>query len=336
MDFLYCSDENYAPYLGISILSLLEHNRAAARIRILVVSDGIGAENLARLTRTVESFGEGRELVLVDGAETVKHLQALQATAYRGGHAANLRLFFSDYIPSDVERMLYLDCDTLVCDDLTELFATDLGGAPAAWVQDSLTEDYKQALGFGAEEPYFNSGVLLVDVPRWRADRCHEELLEIMQKPEYRGACPDQDLLNFLLRGRAAVLAPRYNFQTTHQLCADRIWFACNAGKGYYTAEELDAARKSPAILHTYRFLGQFPWHHGNLHPAKGLFWSYVRRSEWADLREVRKKGAFFAAERMVYRLMPKRLFWRVFMGAQARMFRNRLAEIRGTKESAQ
>lgn len=329
LNILYCSDNNYAPFLGISMLSLLKANTAADRVRIYVVADAISEENLVRLQRTVDAFGVGRELVLIDAKEIVKKLSDLGVSTYRGGHAANCRLFYTDYLPAEATRVLYLDCDTLICDDLGDLFALDMGGAPAAWVKDSLTESYKRELGFAATEPYCNSGVILFDSVNWRTARCREKMIELMQDPTKRGACPDQDYLNFLLKDCAMILSPRYNFQTTHQICRDNVYFSVVKGEGYYTAEEIAAARKSPAILHTYRFLGQFPWHRKNFQPANALFWEHVATSEWSDMKPLENRGVLFAIERMGYRIFPQAWFCKAFFWDQNRRFRKQLAQLK-------
>ena len=329
LNILYCSDNNYATYLGISMLSLLKHNTRAERVRIYVVSDAISEENLARLQKTVASFGEGRELIVIDAKEIVEKLSSLGVLTYRGGHAANCRLFYTDFVPAEAKRILYLDCDTLICDDLGELFAWDMKDAPAAWILDSLTERYKQDLGFGATDHYCNSGVILFDIQNWIAANCREKMIELMKDPACRGACPDQDYLNFLLRKTAVILPPRYNFQTTHQIYKDNVYFSVVSGDGYYTKEEIAAARTNPAILHTYRFLGQFPWHKRNFHPANRLFWGYVAESQWADFKPLENHGLFFTLERLLYRFCPKKLFWKAFFNAQNKRFRKQLLELK-------
>ena len=333
LNFLYCSDNNYAPFLGISILSLLKHNTSAERVRIYVVADAISQENLDRLTRTVEAFGKGRELILVDGKEYVERLYEMGIYTYRGGQTTNLRLFFTQYIDEDVERLLYLDCDTLICDDLTDLFATDMGTSCIAGVKDSLSGEYKELLGFAADETYFNAGVALFDVKNWVAGNSGEKMAALMRDPMCKGANNDQDYLNFFAKGNLTVLSPRYNFQTTHQICSEKTYFSCYPRENYYTDEEIAFARSNPAILHTYRFLGQFPWHKRNVQPAKKLFWDYVKESEWSDLKPLKNKGKLFAFERFVYRLCPKKWFWKFFSKMQRKMFCDLLKKRRAAEE---
>ena len=62
-------------------------------------------------------------------------------------------------------------------------------------------------------------------------------------------------------------------------------WHERNGGNLTYrmTDEELEQARQNPVILHAYRFLGDFPWHKGNKHPANALFDKYTKNSASVD-----------------------------------------------------
>lgn len=330
LNILYCSNDHYAPYCGVSVLSLLEANRKAEKVTVYVVSDAISEENIARMEKTVNAFGEGRRLKLIDGSRIVERLNHSGMGGYRGGQTANLRLFFTEYIDKDVHRLLYLDCDTLVCDDLCDLFCTEMGDHPAAAVRDALTSGYKIRYGMRAEDVYFNSGVLLLDVDNWRAGNCTEELQKIFANPAYKGANNDQDYLNRLLLGRLTLLPPRYNFQTPHGIFRDKTYFSVCPRENYYSEEELQNARRHPAILHTYRFLGQFPWTKNSLHCAAPQYRALISRSEWADCGLAPgEKSCIFSAERFLYRVLPKTVFFRLFFRMQNKHFNAELKKRR-------
>ena len=85
-------------------------------------------------------------------------------------------ILLADLLPRDVERVLFLDVDLLVLDDVTALWETDLeggvlGAAPDAAVPTcSSVRGVKgwRELGIPADAAYFNCGVMLIDLPRWR------------------------------------------------------------------------------------------------------------------------------------------------------------------------
>ncbi len=329
LNILYCCDNNYAPYTGISMTSVMETNKDAEEIVFYVVGDRVSEDNLRRLERQVKVYGDTRRLVLIDGQDWVKRLVDMTMLTYRGGHAANLRLFFTEYIEEDVERVLYLDSDTIVCQNLAPLFETEMGTTPVGVVLDSLSAYYKPVVGFKDDDYYFNSGVVLFDVKNWKENRCKERLLELLRdypKPHFMN--PDQDVLNILLKDQKLVLSPKYNFQTTHQVYSNSTYYANYSRVGYYTEDEINEARRQPVVLHAYRFLGQFPWHKNAIHPWRDIWWAYVAKSEWKDLEPRENKGSMFAFERVLYKLLPKRLFLFIFQTWQTRHFNQRLKAV--------
>ncbi len=330
LNFLYCCNNAYAPCCGVSILSLLQANTSADEITVYVVYDSVSEENILRLQKTVADFGPTRRLELVDGKQIVERLKENGIGTYRGGQAANLRLFFTEYISSDVKRLLYLDCDTLICDDLSELFAAEMGTNPVAAVRDALTADYKIKYGFKAEDTYFNSGVLLFDVDNWKNGNCSAELLKLFDIPEYRGTNNDQDYLNRLLLNRLTLLSPRYNFQTTHCIFSDKTYFSVCPKESYYTEAELQAAREKPAIIHVYRFLGQFVWTENSAHPLTGEYIKYLKQSQWKNCGMTPNvKSALFSAERLLYKILPNPCFFHLFYKMQNRHFNSELQKRR-------
>jgi len=333
-NILYCSDNNYAPYLGISIMSVLESNKDAEKIVFYVVSDNISEENLKRLEKQISLYGENRSLVLIDGNAWIKRLQDLKLMPYRGGLTTNLRLYFREYIGEDVERLLYLDCDTLVCESLEGLFSTPMGDAAGAVVLESLVDkEYKNIIGFEPKDFYFNAGMVLFDVKNWIKHGCDETLYKYMNNPEYHYPNNDQDFLNLLLKEHHVILSPKYNFQTIHQAYSDKIYFKTYSGEGYYSREEIEESRKAPVILHMYRFLGQFPWHKKAIHPWRELWWQYVAKSLWSDICPRENKGKVFAVERVIYRVCPKSIFLPLFKKYQVFYFTKKMKELKRKAE---
>ena len=94
------------------------------------------------------------------------------------------RLLIPRLFPETVGRILYLDADLLVLDDLEPLWEVDLEGAAVGAVADALDVPLNHG-GPGREEmprvrSYFNSGVLLIDLPRWREKKISERAIEYL------------------------------------------------------------------------------------------------------------------------------------------------------------
>src|SRR5690606_473341 len=119
------------------------------------------------------------------------------------------RLLLAELLPVAVERVLYLDCDMLVRRPLEEVFDTDLEGKPIGAVLDTLhpfimgRKDMRENPDiFDLAEPYFNSGLMLVDMGGWRRMDVQGAMRALAAKGWLRRLQYDQDMLNIIFRGR--------------------------------------------------------------------------------------------------------------------------------------
>lgn len=123
--------------------------------------------------------------------------------------AVYYRLFFPLLVPVEAGRILYLDSDTLVLNDLSELFHEDMEGYPVAAVYDVYVQE--QRLIGVAEGNYFNSGVLLIDLQKWREQNITEKTLDYLKQYPQKILYVDQCGLNAVLKGNWKHLSARYN-----------------------------------------------------------------------------------------------------------------------------
>ncbi len=315
MDFLYQCDDKYAPFTGVSIYSLLENNTGLDRIRIFVIDDSISEENRNRLKKCVESFH--RELVFIDGSSLMNEADAKEMQEYKGTrkntHSFLKMLAFSE-LPDDVDRVLYLDSDTLVLGSLEPLYNVILDGFIIGMVLDSLVDEKKMLIGFDRSDPYYNSGVIYVNVREWKAGKCRKRITEHSKDHTY--GTVDQDLLNVVFKGEIYTLTAQYNFQPHHIAYNDKDYFSVITHKEgcYYSPNEIRDARNDIRIMHFFRYLGEQPWHKGNLHPCNDYFDEYLRKSPWSDYEKKDAGKGIFVIEKGLYRIMPRRLFLRMFM----------------------
>lgn len=184
------------------------------------------------------------------------------------------RLVALGSLPSNLPRVIYLDGDLLFMDAIDDLWNTDISGFVVGAVQDAIIpwvssplglRRYRE-LGFGPTDPYFNAGVLVVDVDAWRSERIEERALAYLERRQRSVNLADQDALNAVLRGRWTRLADRWNI------------IGGAAGRAHFRPRGVELARitaavKDPAIIHFAGYLK--PWVYSDL----GSLWA----SAYAD-----------------------------------------------------
>ena len=210
--FVYSTDENYVKLTAVSIHSLLKHNPEAS-IVILVndISDG-SASFLQKLVSD-----RGGSLELIDVKSRLLKIRELGAGSYVS-FSAYSRLFIPALLIGRFERAIYIDGDTLIASSLASLTDLDLHGKAFAIGFDCIHNAYKKLIGLPPDAPYFNSGVLLMDLDQWLQSRCSERVFDYMKNVRHDLMFGDQDYFSLVLADAAALLPPQYNFLTHFQI----------------------------------------------------------------------------------------------------------------------
>lgn len=283
MDVLFAADDSYARHLGVTMLSLLRSQPADMRLDFHLLHQGMSAGNLAKLA----SLGAGRAFRLhdyrVDPAEFSGFSRAMSFS--RQMSYITLETFFrlkAHRILPDLARVLYLDTDIICRADLSPLWSLDLDGKLVAAVanQDVEAPEILRRQGLlGDGEPYFNAGVLLLNLAEMRTEGIDARLAELAERHGRFMQFADQDLLNVACRGRIAWAPLRFNVQSGYfyktGLADDleRFWPGVR--------REFEAALADPAILH---FTGrEKPWHITSRHPMRESYREIERASPWRD-----------------------------------------------------
>lgn len=321
LDVLYQFNEKYAPYAGASITSLFENNKHFQDIRVFILGEELSDKSMHRLRELSAAYS--RSMSFIDTRSLILMMKKMNMPPYRGSYAANMRLFLSFILDESVDRLLYIDSDTIVDGPLDELAELNMEDHPLAMSLDSLVRIHKKRLGFSRDDYYYNSGVILFSMEKWRSERCSERIANHVKNVRAWYPSPDQDLLNVVLKGEIMKLPPRYNIQPVYLAFSLNSYYKTFGGRGFYTREEVAEALKFPAIYHFFRFIGEFPWHKGNVHPDNDLFDKYLALSPWRDYVKIKaEKGPVLRFEKILYKRLPRAVFIRIFRIAYERFIK--------------
>lgn len=186
------------------------------------------------------------------------------------------RILLPELLP-DVDRVLYVDCDVVATADVGPLATVDLGGAAVGAVHNvpygGADDDARVGLADG--QRYFNSGVLLMDLDRWRERRTTDQLVAFARTETERLVFPDQDALNAVLAGDRAVLHPRWNCQNT-------LFFSPEAA-AVFGHDVVRAACNDPALVHFEGPALAKPWHYLSIHPHRATYRRHRAATPWPE-----------------------------------------------------
>ena len=268
------TDRNYLPHACTAIASMLVHRRnspernLALRIWLLHQELDVGAFSEIRKLARLENF----ELIPVKVPETA--FSGWKIFRKDWGIATYYRLLLPSLLP-DVEKVVYLDCDLLLLDDVLSLWAFPLDGCHAAATAVKISPEQKARIGLASEDRYFNAGVMVFDLAAMRASGDEARFREIYETCMDKLKYPDQDILNIAYHGGYKLLPLKWNLTTS--VYRNPVNEAL-----YSEAETLDAIRH-PGIAH---FTGVHkPWRIGKTthHPYSSYYWKYLKLTPFAD-----------------------------------------------------
>jgi len=309
-DIVLASDNDYAQHLAVAIASILRNATDGESLSFHILDGGISETNRFRIEalKTIRDFEI--EFLDVDAAAFAacpipSGTWITETTYYR---------FLLPHLAPTIDKALYLDCDVVVLTSLRDLWATDVSGAYAAVAEDTweyAAIHHKRMLGLSHADFYFNAGVMLVNLAKWREDGLSDALFAQMREMVKKGGTiqyDDQDVMNCVLRNGLIVLPIKWNVQQT------AFYFT---GCTRYSAEALEDARCNPALVH---FSGAVkPWHPGCIHPLRKEYFTYLDMTSWRGRRRPGAMFDFLHRQRVLFASPVRHLARGFWMGSRFR-----------------
>ena len=206
------SDDNYAPYVATTMASICYNTKSF--IDFYILDGGISGFNKKQLEALKKNFRNfSIEFIGVKKEEFFKDFRVNKHFT-----SDMYSRFLISQLKPNIEKGIYLDVDIIALGDIAELFNEDLGeyalgAVPKYLLQEDHTR-WKATFDLSDKHKYFNSGVLLLDLKKWRATDTISGLFEIEQSYREKLQCPDQDILNKRFDNDYMILDGKYNIMT--------------------------------------------------------------------------------------------------------------------------
>ena len=282
-----CSNEKLAPMLGVVVTSV-GINVTSDDVTMYLLHNGLKNSTVKRLQKIADRYHVGLRFLEID-LEILKDCPVDEKIHY-GNIMMYARLLLPSKLPN-LDKVIYLDCDLVVCKDLKSLWETDVNDVAVTMAPDLLYQDKATLSRLGINNNYLNSGVIVMNLDYWRKHDVMKRLLAYISDKGNELIYNDQDSLNAILHDERRQLPVKYNV-TPHYFLKNPD----NYPKEMH--EEIRDARINPIIFH---FLGKIkPWSLGCYLPGKELFMKYQKASGWRHFT-IEK----YVFKRIVYTLFP-------------------------------
>lgn len=205
MNVLYCIDEtkkDFSRFLWVSILSLLENN-INEKFNIYIITTKLEKSNKEEIERIVWQYNahvyfSSNDKVIPDKIENIIYKNQARpiATYYR--------LFFNNCFPEIKDRLLYLDCDTIINKNLSNFYNSNFDNNIIIWWLDIPITRYTSNKRLWTKfDSYINAWVLLINVPLFLWVNMFEWIKDANEK--YLIKYCDQDYINIIFKDKIKI-----------------------------------------------------------------------------------------------------------------------------------
>ncbi|QDV71508.1 General stress protein A [Rosistilla carotiformis] len=303
IDVVCAADDAYAMPLAVTLKSACRNLAKGSRIRLFFITGGINDANWSMIEATLADEPIDIHVIQPDRA-----IFADLTISHHISHTAYFRLLTAELLPSDVRRVIYLDSDLFIQEDLGHLWALPIEAnfclatvdVACPYVDARLgCANYRMAnpymaslspirnyreLGLDGSSEYFNSGVMVLNLDLWRKEEMATRLLKTLRDNQKYVWCWDQYALNVACHGNWGRFDPRWN-QGAH------VFEYPSARHAPIEVNQWDRMRTDPAIVH---FTTEFkPWQHNSNHPRSEVFYEGLDETAWRGWRPDTSRSNF-------------------------------------------
>lgn len=295
---LCASDDNYVKPLAVTLRSAATNLAAGSHLHVVLMDGGISESNFNGLRETLIDLPISINVMKINRSE-VSDL----GTSHHITHTAYFRLLAGRLLPPEIDKVIYLDSDVLVNADLNQLWNLELGDQYClaatdiacpfvdAYQASQQNPEIKKAipyfaaispvanwreLGLDGAANYFNSGVMVLNLRRWRRESIDRKLLACLRKNSAFVWCWDQYALNVVFAGQWGQLPLHWN-QGAH------VFEYPDESYSPVGTKDFLRLRDDPAVVH---YTTEFkPWKYEPFHPGRDQFFDALDETAWAGWR---------------------------------------------------
>ena len=294
------TDDNYAPYCGIMLTSVLENNKDREVSADILIDKPLQEIQQKRFKQLSDKYSARIEFVMVDKSFFEKFpIKGDEKNVKHWSIVTYYRLYAEELLPKDVDKVLYLDCDIIVNRPIGGLFDMDWEEYAVGAVPDMCTEwqEYYDRLGYDRSKGYFNAGVLFMNLEYWRTHGIGQKCVDFLANNYDRIFNNDQDVLNVITKDCKRNLPVSYNYQMQLRM----PYFFNTFGEGM---KKDVVETNSPHIIHYAAELK--PWMTKYyFYPFNDEWHKFKKLSPWRDIRDQLPKERPFIGFIKRYFLWP-------------------------------
>jgi lipopolysaccharide biosynthesis glycosyltransferase len=267
-------DNHYMPLLAALMKSIEVNHKTSEHIDFYILDDGIYPWNKSKLINSVSH--SVFTIIWVSKKKAIPKGMSIPYDNSSYPLIIHMRMFIPYFIPPEYEKVIYMDVDMIVTDDISRLWHTDMQGRTIAAVTDVRIREFGNSqavlnykeLGFDAGTRYFNTGILLINPRVWRDGDLTTIVFRCIEENREYANYPDQYGLNVVFANQWLEIDPKWS------------WSAADWNP---EASLIHFIWRKP-IYKTYRYEKRY----------QDLFFQYLKLTQWRDFQPIGESERLF------------------------------------------
>jgi len=266
MNILFSTDKNYFMPMVVSIVSILENNKDS-NLNIYILSNFLEEDQKEVLVVLEKKYNQKICLIIIES----EYFD--EAPTLRWTKEAYYRLLVGEKLPASVNRIIYLDCDTIVNGELKSFYYSDLGVYLMGALCEGNNINQRVSLGLSPIGDYYQSGVILMDLNKCRDKLKYNDIITVLKRIKDSMIAVDQDIINVIFDGKIKKI--------------DKIFNNCEITNYYGNNLNRLLNRINKNIFNEtviFHYATGKPWN--NLYPGscENLWYKYLKLSPYSGL----------------------------------------------------
>lgn len=282
MNILYCCDTNYAIPMTVSITSIFENNKDSS-VTVYVFYSSLSEDQKQKLSALSQQYNKTISLIFIE-----EHYFKTAPTL-RWTKEAYYRLLVTELLPQNLDRILYLDCDTIINKSLSTLFDFDLKNKYIAALKTEMEyKNFGPRLNLLNPGDYYQSGVLLFDFQKVKQILNYKESIKVIHSLGENLKVVDQDVINVMFYNKIASLPTIYNNDEITNFYRNNKLRILNYIDKKFTQDTV-----------VFHYAAGKPWN--NLFPGscENIWYKYLKKSPYVFLYEQKYNNLYFKISRL-------------------------------------
>lgn len=277
--------DSYAAYCAVTLVSMFENNKGS-NFCVHIICTDLTDNNRGQLERIFQCYKQKVDWIQPDLTKFQPIMDVKDRMPNKYHVSAYYRLFATEWLSENIDRVIYLDCDLIVVGDIKSLWKEHLDNNTALCATHDFIRinDYHRLQINPMLHTYFNSGVLLINLSYWRLHSIGQRCVDYLCTYPERILIADQEALNAVLVGKVKYIHPKYNTMSFY-FAKEEYLSICT---WYSDMNMIREAIKEPVIVH---FAGEKPWFKGDYLPYRDEWMKYLNMTEWKSMKIGYKRG---------------------------------------------